>query len=141
MGVPIRGQDVIVIVTENGEIKEIPVKSVEISGRNEIQVDGYLGENFDRRTSIHSGYTGRLTGHMETAKTFQLRDAIDRAARGEKIIFSLVASFSFPDGTRSREQYTGLVFGEHNITADDRKNKIPLNLPFEAEKKKTLANF
>ena len=141
MGLPIRGQDVLVRMTQNGEIQDFPVKSVEISSKNEIQTDGYLGENFDRRTAIHSGFSGRMTGHMETSKAMDFLDAIDRAAQGEGITFSMIGQFLFPDGTRKRYQWTGLVFGETSTNIDDRKTKVPINLPFECEKKKPLAGF
>jgi len=135
-GQRLKGQESEVLIIVNGvpQTTITAISSFSIEAKLDILSEGYLGETTERKDSIYSGISGKLTMHPDSQDIFKLQAAIiDKARRrtpGIKI--NIKTTLNFPNGQRPRVLIQDVEFGAIPFDLNSRKDYAKVDLSFEA---------
>lgn len=112
----------------------IAVKSFEMTPQLEVQSEGYLGEDSDRRDDIYNGVTGSLELHFETQDVLTfMRSAIDRAKnKTNSVVFTISGQVELPNGQTPKIDIPDVRFGNMPLNFGSRTDYGTISLSFEA---------
>lgn len=139
-----KGQDVRIVVTSSvaGQEDSITaVQSFEMSWQMEIKSEGYLGETANRKDDILMGIRANAKLHLERAAYFRFVQRVtDRAQRRlpASVKFNILASISFPDGSRARVLIEDCYFGELPLNVGGRDEYVESTIEIEASQARIL---
>lgn len=91
------------------------IQSFEFEFMFDILQEGYLGETEDRFDEIYKGVSGSMTLHLDKGAWFDLTQKVqDRAQRRDgatDTVFTVTATFEFPDAVERRLVFEDIFFG------------------------------
>lgn len=131
----VKGQNMkLQVLAAGAPVLGILIKSFEMTAQNEVQTEGYLGEDTDRRDDIYNGVTGSIEVHFDSQDIFQfMRDAIDRAKNKTLgVTFAISGAVEFPNGQTPKIDIPDIRFGNFALSFGGRVEYGSVTIPFEA---------
>jgi hypothetical protein len=133
----IKGQEVTVLITDNGVLQTtlVDIQSFEVEAEFELKSMGYLGEVSNRKDEIYNGckFTMELHLHTEDWFTFQ-QDIKNKAQRiNPNLIFNITSVLSFPNGQTPSLTIPDAHFGANPLTISARGDYVKVKLEGEAQ--------
>jgi hypothetical protein len=140
----IKGQEISLRIINSGQvvsaIDSISSFNEEIS--LEIKEAGYLGEFVNRFTEILNGYGGDCEINLTKANGDSLDQAIvNRATRViPDLVFNIVRTDFYPDGTSNIYTYTDVSFGAIPTTVGSRGDFVKKKFAFKCSERPVATN-
>lgn len=138
----IKGQEVAVLIISDGvpQTALFDIKSFNLSFKQEIKTEGYLGETSDRKDSIYSGIAGSFEAHVESAEFFTFFLAVvDKARRRTPgVQINIQTTLNFPNGDRPRVLIPNVEFGELPLNFGSRSDYGAISISFEAQEARVI---
>lgn len=126
----VKGQDVSVIVVQDGQILASlhDVRNFEVTLKITKKQEGYVGEKTDRYDEIFNGADFRLSIHTEDEGVFPIIQAIiDRARnRTPGVVFNVQATLNYPNGDRPIVVLPDVHFGDVPVNVPGRGDYVEL---------------
>lgn len=142
MGDRIKGQEVeIILLVDSVQVLSLTnIKSFEMAYQLEILDEGYLGQTTNQKDMIFNGIRGSLEAHFETAKVFNLFNALVNRARRRTpgTVINIKSTLNFPNGDRPRVVIPSAAFGEAPIKFGGRNEYGVINLDYAASVANTV---
>jgi len=130
-----KGQNLkLTVMNAGAPVEGILIKSFDMTAQLEVQTEGYLGEDSDRRDDIYNGVTGNLELHFETQDVFTfLVAAVERAKnKTAQIQFAISGVVQLPNGTNPKIDIPDVRFGNWAMNFASRTDYGAVSVPFEA---------
>lgn len=144
MGDRIKGQEVSIRVVDNGAVVASldSVSSFNEEMKSEIKEDGFLGESTNRFDDIHNGYGGDFEFQFRRSDwtDFQLRVQARQERRNPNIVFNVVRSDLFPDGSVTVYTYIDAKWGPMTSGAGSRADFVKGKAQFACSKRTVKRN-
>jgi hypothetical protein len=142
MGQRVKGQEVEIVVLENGEPREnlTFARSVDLRFKTELKEEGYLGETTNRYDSIFNGVGGSLEFHFDSPEPFNIiRSLVNKARRRDgQTTINIKCTINFPSGRRARCVVRDAEFGELPVSFGSRSDYGTFRLEFGASEAQVL---
>ncbi len=130
------GQDVeVFVVNGNTPLLDISdVKSLDITIRLDKKQEGFLGQTSDKFDTLYIGVNGKISFEMKNADAIDFAMAVKEKAQNRRSskIFSIRASYRFPDGSIRLGQMRDVSFGDIPINTGGRGEYVKMDLDFSA---------
>lgn len=144
MGDRIKGQEVSIRVIDTGNVVSSidSVSSFNEEMKSEIKEDGFLGESTNRFDDIHNGYGGDFEFQFRRADwtDFQLRVQARQERRTPNIIFNVVKTDLYPDGSTSVFTYIDVKWGPMTAGTGARGDFVKGKAQFACSKRTVKPN-
>jgi hypothetical protein len=132
----IKGQEVTVVITDNGVLQTtlVDIQSFEVEAQFEIKSMGYLGEVSNRKDEIYNGCKFTMELHLHTQDWFAFQNDIKNKAQriSPNIIFNITSVLSFPNGQTPSLTIPDAHFGPNPISISSRGDYVKVKLEGEA---------
>ncbi len=131
----VKGQDATLSILQGSSaIAGLLVKSFDCTLQMETQVEGYLGEQTDRRDDIYNGVEGSMSVHFDDPSVFDfLVAAVQRAKdKTSQVEFTLVCRVQFSSAVRTIT-IPDIRFGNLAINFGGRTEYGEIPIPFSAK--------
>ena len=128
----LRGEQVEIKLIQNGAPVDTwrAVMSGDLTCKNDILEEGFLGETAQRYDSIFMGWSLSIELQMERAAEEQFVDAVqakNQRRAGAPVRFDVVWTNSYPDAHVTLRVLEDLEFGEFKISAGGRSDFVKLS--------------
>jgi predicted RNA-binding protein (virulence factor B family) len=144
MGDRIKGQEVSIRVVDNGNLVASldSIASFNEEMSSEIKEDGFLGESTNRYDDIHNGYKGDFEFQLRRSDwtDFQLRVQARQERRNPNIVFNVVRTDLYPDGTSTVFTYLDAKWGSMSAGAGSRADFVKAKAQFACSKRTVKQN-
>lgn len=144
MGDRLKGQEVSIRVVDNGNVVASldSIASFNEEMKSEIKEDGFLGESTNRFDDIHNGYGGDFEFQFRRADwaNFQLRVQARQERRNPNIVFNVVRSDIYPDGSTTVYTYVDAKWGPMTSSVGSRADFVKGKCQFACSKRPVKQN-
>lgn len=144
MGDRIKGQEVSIRVVNNGVLVASldSISSFNEEMKSEIKEDGFLGESTNRFDDIHNGYGGDFEFQFRRSDwtDFQLAVQARQERRTPDVVFNVVRTDLYPDGTSTVFTYIDAKWGSMTSGAGSRADFVKGKCQFACSKRVAKQN-
>jgi hypothetical protein len=144
MGDRIKGQELSIRVVDNGNLVTSldSISSFNEEMKSEIKEDGFLGENTNRFDDIHNGYGGDFEFQFRRADwvEFQLRVEARQTRKNPNIVFNVVRTDLYPDGSSTIFTYLDVKWGAMTSGVGSRGDFVKGKTSFACSKRTVKQN-
>jgi len=137
----IRGQELEIRLVQDGILLDTltAIQSFEWNPRFATMEADRLGATTTELDDIYHGVSGRMQMHLESgAYANFLKAARDRARRVRNVTFSIVGTYTNPDGTQTRIALPNIFFDESSVSASERAGFVTFSIAFKSEDFNTI---
>lgn len=128
MGDRIKGQEVSIRVVDSGNlvVSLDSISSFNEEMKSEIKEDGFLGESTNRFDDIHNGYGGDFEFQYRRAdwSDFQLRVQARQTRQNPNLVFNVVRTDIYPDGSTTVFTYIDVKWGAMSSSVGSRADFV-----------------
>lgn len=144
MGDRLKGQEVSIRVVDSGTLVASldSISSFNSEMKSEIKEDGFLGETTNRFDDIHNGYGGDFEIQLRRPDwaDFQLRVQARQERKNPNIVFNVVRTDLYPDGTSTVYTYIDVKWGPMTESIGSRSDFVKGKCQFACSKRTVKQN-
>lgn len=144
MGDRLKGQEVSIRVVDSGTLVASldSISNFNSEMKSEIKEDGFLGETTNRFDDIHNGYGGDFEIQLRRPDwaNFQLRVQARQERKNPNIVFNVVRTDLYPDGTSTVYTYIDVKWGAMTESIGNRADFVKGKCQFACSKRTVKQN-
>lgn len=144
MGDRLKGQEVSIRVVDSGTLVASldSISNFNSEMKSEIKEDGFLGETTNRFDDIHNGYGGDFEIQLRRPDwaNFQLRVQARQERKNPNIVFNVVRTDLYPDGTSTVYTYIDVKWGAMTESIGSRADFVKGKCQFACSKRTVKQN-
>lgn len=140
----LKGQEVSIKVVSDGvlEAEVNTVATYNDTVKAQIKEQGYLGEVVNRFDDIHDGFGGDMEIHLTNAAWhfFEERVIARQQRRRPGLVFNVVRTDIFPNGSTAVKVYKDVAWGEMPSNVSARGDYVKVKLQFGCSERPLKVN-